>query len=120
MTIGRASLEPRWLLSALVLLLVLGHVCELPAYAGTLSQPGAEAHHGDHHAGHHANPSQISCEVIDAVANTGPSQAAYVDLTGPASVATLAPNERPSAPAKHSDVLRSRPPLFVLHAALLI
>jgi hypothetical protein len=110
-------LGPRGLLPALVLLLVLGHVCELPAYADLFSHHTAEAHHADHHAGH----SQISCDAIDAVSNTGSLNVAHVvDLAYTVSIAVVAPLRSVNSAIEPSTTARGRPPLFVLYASLLI
>ena len=113
----RTYLGPRWLLPALVLLLVLGHVCELPAYAGLLSHHAHDAHHADHHA----DQPEISCDTVDAVSNTSSLHVAYlVDVAHAGSVRVPAPILRVDSSVEHSAIPRSRPPLFVLYASLLI
>jgi hypothetical protein len=111
---------PRWLLTIMVALLMLGHVCELPAYAGLVIEAHAiEGRPADGH-GHEA---EMSCEPVDAVSNT-----ASVHVMGPvlgfaqalpATSPLLACLITPSS-IERSTRLSSRPPLFVLYASLLI
>ena len=118
MTHGRRVLRgPRWLLPALVVFLVLGHVCELPAYAAVLSHATAEAHHADHHG----DEAQMSCDAVDAVSNSGSLHVVHVLHMAPADLVDVAaPIQRVSSMVEHWTHLRSRPPLFVLYASLLI
>jgi len=112
---------PRWLLTIMATLLVLGHACELPAYADLVvplnltDSPSADGH------GHEA---EISCDAVDAVSNTtspvqvmGPllELAQALPIASPVSSWLVTPSSIES-----SARLPSRPPLFVLHASLLI
>ena len=110
----------RWLLPILAWLLVLGHACELPAYAALVgsAHPAEGAGHVAHHQTHEA---EVSCDPVDVVASTGAVEmgpalgAAQVLPVGsplPARlvIASLDDSKRPP----------SRPPLFLLHASLLI
>jgi len=111
---------PRWLLPLLSLLLVLGHACELPAYADLVIAP--HLHEGGGHAADdHAHEAQMSCDPVDVLARSGAFQvgpdlaaAQVVPLAGPVPVRPL------TVSLKDSKRLPSRPPLFLLHASLLI
>lgn len=111
---------PRWLLTVMVALLVLGHVCELPAFAGLVVSPHSpEGRSAD---GHGHEP-EMSCDPVDAVSNTTP-----VRMMGPAleiakadSVTSSVPGGLVTAASIQPSVRRpSRPPLFLLYASLLI
>jgi hypothetical protein len=104
----------------MVVFLVLGHVCELPAYAGLVIPPhSTEGRSAD---GHGHEP-EISCDPVDAVSNTAPIQ-----VMGPVleTVQTLpATSSVPGwliTPLSIERATRrpSRTPLFVLYASLLI
>lgn len=111
----------RWMLALLVLLLVLGHACELPAYAdvvGTL-QTAEESHHSND--GHHAGEKGLSCDAVSATSIPGhPRVAAALEIslvpqvTDPARPRMVARSLE--GPAKFA----ARPPLFLLHASFLI
>jgi hypothetical protein len=100
-------------------LLVLGHACELPAFADLVSHAGADAHHS---ADHHANEDLISCdEAVGLLSST-----AYLQVGPSLDVVDALPVARafsarliPSAP-EDPDRLPSRPPLYLLYASLLI
>jgi hypothetical protein len=111
---------PRWLLPLLALLLVLGHACELPAYADLVTSPHLPegAAHGAHD---HAHDPQMSCDPVDVLASSGALQvgpdlsaAQVVPLGSPVPVRLLA------ASLGGSKRLLRRPPLFLLNASLLI
>lgn len=108
----------RWFVSILVSLLVLGHACELPAFTDLVA-PATTFTHG-HEMDHHAGKSQIACDAV-SVANTAHAQA------GPSSDALMAisiPSPAPVRPGGGAPSVSSRPasrpPLFLLHASLLI
>lgn len=110
---------PRWLLPILALVLVLGHVCELPAYADLVASPHPA--HGSGHASDHAHDPQVSCDPVDALARSGWIPVGPEAGTPPVvlSAESLAP--LPIAAAlEDAKRLRSRPPLFLLHASPLI
>ena len=116
----RSLAMPRWLLVLLVLFLVLGHVCELPAYA-SLARPSHGTAHGDHPAHDHPDQSQMSCEAVDVLATTGhvdPSP--ILDITRTVSSADPCSVRIASAPSDTATRLPGRPPLFLLYASLLI
>jgi hypothetical protein len=109
----------RWLLPVLALFLVVGHACELPAFTAAL------AHHGDDPPAHgHAreHEAEMWCDPVDAV-----SGGSTRDRVGSGMEALPVPSAaRPAcagpgtpAPARRWQP-PDRPPLFVLHAALLI
>ena len=111
---------PRWLLPLLALLLVLGHACELPAYVDLVIS--SHLTEGAGHAAHdEAHEAQISCDPVDVLASSGVLQvgpdlsaAQVVPLASPVPVRPLAVS------LEGSKRLPSRPPLFLLHASLLI
>jgi hypothetical protein len=111
---------PRWLLPILALLLVLGHACELPAYVDLVIS--SHVTEGAGHAAHdQAHEPQISCDPVDVLASTGSAQvgpdlgaAQAVPIASPVPVRLLATS------LEGSKRLLSRPPLFLLHASLLI
>jgi len=104
----------------MVALLVLGHVCEFPAYADLVIPPhSTEGRSADGHEHEH----EESCDPVDAVSNTTP-----VQVTGPVLETVQAlPATSPvpgwlvtSSSIERSTRLPSRPPLFVLYASLLL
>jgi hypothetical protein len=111
---------PRWLLPLLALLLVLGHACELPAYADLVISPHLPEGAG-HAADDHAHEPQMSCDPVDVLASSGSLQvgpnlgaAQAVPLASPVPVRLL------TVSLEGSKRLPSRPPLFLLYASLLI
>jgi hypothetical protein len=114
----RLPLVPRWLVPTLAFLLVLGHACELPAFADLVLHATEDAHHS---ADHHADENLISCDAIGLPSSTG-----YLQVVPSLDVAVALPVARPvpvrlivSSP-DDSNRLPSRPPLFLLYASLLI
>lgn len=110
----------RWGLPFLVALLMLGHVCDLPAFVDIASSHAAgESHHSadDHHAGGQT----LSCEPVTATAGSG-----HPVVGAPLEVSTRPRSHEPAVartvgrffadPAKPPG----RQPLFLLHASLLI
>jgi hypothetical protein len=111
---------PRWLLTIMVVLLVLGHVCELPAFAGLV----IEAHSTEGRSAHgHGHEAEMSCDPVDAVSNTP-----LVQMMGPVLEIAQADPVTSSVPGwlvtpssiERSTRLPSRAPLFLLYASLLI
>ena len=102
-------------------ILVLGHVCELPAYADVLSPLNSTE---DASANGHEHEAELSCDPVDAVSNT----TSLVQVTGPLLEVSQALPVASSVPGwlatpssiESSTRLLSRPPLFVLYASLLI
>ena len=114
----RLLLVPRWLVTTLAFLLVLGHACELPAFADLASHASEDAHHS---ADHHADETLISCDAVGLPSSTG-----YLQVGPSLDIAQARPVASPflvrlviSAPG-NSNRLPSRPPLFLLYASLLI
>jgi hypothetical protein len=114
----RFLLASRWLVPMLAFLLVLGHACELPAFADLVSHAAEDTHHS---ADNHADEHLISCDAVGLPSSTG-----YLQVGPSLDVAVALPVSRPvpvrliiSSP-KDSNRLPSRPPLFLLYASLLI
>lgn len=115
---SRLLLVPRWLVPMLAFLLVLGHACELPAFADLVSDATEDARHS---ADNHADENLISCDAVGLPSSTG-----YLQVGPGLEVAEALPVARPvpvrliiSSP-EDSNRLPSRPPLFLLYASLLI
>jgi hypothetical protein len=112
----------RWLFPLLVALLVLGHACELPAYAGLIAThaagtgaatPVEHDHDGDEHA--------LACDgalVLPGPLTTELNPESVMALAAPpAATPAPRPGPRPTArPIKSS----AGPPLFLLFSSLLI
>ena len=112
---------PRWLLPLLVLFLVLGHVCELPAYAdlAVSSHPTGDDHR--HAADHHTDTAQISCDAVDVLSSTGSVHGRpSLDVTVALPVASPVPIRFVTSSLHDSKSLPDRPRLFLLYASLLI
>jgi hypothetical protein len=114
----RLLLVARWLVPMLIAFLVLGHTCEVPAWADLVSDTTEAARHS---AGDHEDENLISCDAVGV-----PSSTAYLQLGPSLDVAEVLPVARP-VPVRvirlsldGSSRLPSRPPLFLLHASLLI
>jgi hypothetical protein len=102
----------RWLLAILVVFLILGHVCELPAYVELVS----------HHSAEGSADEQLSwCDAVTVTLSSSHSQV----WTGPDMAVALpiidaSPVRRPAQFFEDPAKLPSRLPLFLLHASLLI
>lgn len=102
----------RWLLPLLVVILVLGHVCELPAYVELASHHSAE---GD------AGEQLSSCDAVTATSSSGHSQVwTGLDMAVALPVIDAAPVGTTPRSFKDPAKLPGRLPLFLLHASLLI
>jgi hypothetical protein len=102
----------------LVLLLVLGHACELPALAELVSQANEDTHHS---ADHHANENLLSCDAVGVPSSTGYHQpGAGLDVAELLPVAGLISARLVMSSPGDSNRRSSRPPLFLLYASLLI
>ena len=110
---------PRWFLAGLCALFVLGHACELPAYAGLVTA-ALPAEHDASDA--HEHESELSCEPLDAVSAPASVQVMPppVHLVVLPPVVTRVSRFVADAPLATRHKPPGRPPLFVLHAALLI
>ena len=118
---NRFVLIPRWLFPLLVLFLVLGHVCELPAYTdlAVSSHPTSDDHR--HAADHDADTAQISCDAVDVLSSTSSAHGRpSLDVTAALPVASPVPVRFVTSSLDDSKRLPSRTPLFLLYASLLI
>ena len=102
----------RWLLPLLVVLLMLGHVCDLSALAAL------DAHHQTHGDGH----AQLgSCEAMPAASSTGQARVCPAPIVAVAlPVVDETPVRTGASVVEARPAIIGRPPLFLLHAALLI
>lgn len=102
----------RWLLPVLVVILIVGHVCELPAYAELVSHHPAKINGAE-------RPS--SCDAVTATSSSGHSQVwAGLDMAVAVPVIDASPLRRTLQSFEYPARLPSRLPLFLLHASLLI
>jgi hypothetical protein len=109
---------PLRLVPMLALLLVLGHTCELPAYADLASHADEDARHAAHD---HADENLISCDGVAVPSNTGYLQGdPGLEVAQALPVASSVPVRPVTSSLKNSKRLPSRPPLFLLYASLLI
>lgn len=114
----RLLLVPRWLVPMLVFLLVLGHACELPAFAELVSLATEDAHHS---ADNHADENLISCDAVAVPSNTGYLQVGPgLDVAQALPVASPVPVRLLTSSLEDPKRLPSRPSLFLLYASLLI
>src|SRR5678815_2302071 len=109
-------LARRWLLPILIMLLVVGHACELPAFADLVVQSDA-AEDSHHSGGDHGNENLVSCDGVGISASPpyshlglGLDVGAPVPGAGPALLTAATPCA--DDPAR----LPTRPPLFLLFA----
>ena len=115
---SRLLVVPRWLVPMLAFLLVLGHACELPAFADLVLHGTADAHHS---AGSHPDENLISCDAVGV-----PSSSGYVQLSPSLDSVVVLPIAGPIpvrliiSSADDSKRFRSGPPLFLLYASILI
>ena len=109
------------MLPVIVLLLVLGHACELPAYADVVgaSHTAEESHHaGD---GHHGEEQTLSCDPTSVTSTTGqPQVAAAPEISVLSQVNDPAPARTVGRSFEGPPKFALRPPLFLLYASLLI
>jgi len=114
----RLRCVPRWLVPVLAFFLVLGHACDLPALAELVAHPAEAAHHS---ADHHDDESLISCDAVGV-----PTSQEHLRVNPGLDVVELLRVARPAPlrpmiwSSQSSRRLPSRPPLFLLHASLLI
>jgi hypothetical protein len=108
----------RWITPVFVFLLVLGHACELPAVAGMVSDATEDTHHS---ADHHADENLISCDAVGVPSSPGHLQVGpSLDVAEVRPVTRQVPGRLIISSQEISKRLLSRPPLFLLHASLLI
>ncbi len=110
----------RWALPVLALLLVLGHACELPAYADLIGTSHAteESHRADD--GHHGGEPTLSCDPTSATAIPGQPQVVAPEFFVVSPVDDPAPARMVARSFEGPLKFAGRPPLFLLHASLLI
>jgi hypothetical protein len=111
----------RWVLPVLVLLLVLGHACELPAYADVVGtyQTAEESHHS--HDGHHTGEQGLSCDAVSATSVPGhPRVAAAFETSVVPQVNDPAPPRMVGRTFEGPPKFAARTPLFLLHASFRI
>lgn len=106
-----------WLVATLVAMLILGHVCDLPAFANLAVHTVGPSHH--HEAEHRSDDSRISCGVGDAT-NTTYADVRVLQPVAIGSISDPVPMCTTEVMAQGSIALLSRPPLFLLHSTLLI
>ena len=102
----------RWLLAILVVILILGHVCELPAYVELVSHHSAEGS---------ADEQLSSCDAVTVTSSSSHSQGwTWLDMAMALPGIDASPVRR--MPQFFQDPAKppSRLPLFLLHASLLI
>ena len=107
-----------WLVATLVTLLVLGHACELPAFADLATHATESAHQS---TDHHSDETRIECDAVGVPSSSvcfrmgpGLDSVGMVAAAGPVALRPVA------AVPPDSTRLSCRPPLFLLHASLLI
>jgi hypothetical protein len=115
-----ASSVRRLTFPILVLLLVLGQACELPAYVDLVRS----AHSADQespHSGHHAGKQAISCDPVGIASSAGYLQGPEaLDLPVALGVNDLPPRRMVARAFEGPAKSAFRPPLFLLHASFLI
>ena len=121
---GRWSTS-RSLVFVLTVLLLLGHACELPVLAEAL----AHVHESGHHASGHHSPDdgpdaiEVSCDALVGIRSStdrSPDLGPSLDTPGVLAVAGAVSAQVAAAPPRESTGPLRRPPLFLLHASLLI
>ena len=125
----KRSSARRWLFPVLVLFIVLGHACDLPAYVDVVdaSHAAEKSHYsGDdgHHVlgdGHHSDEQALSCGAATATSSPGqPRVATAPGISVLLQVNYPAPSRRVAQSLEDPAKFAVRPPLFLLHASLLI
>ena len=121
MSDAERSSARRWVLPILVLLLVLGHACELPAYAGLVgsSHAAEDRHHSG--GGHHPGEPTISCDAVGVPSGpVYPQAGAALEISGAPRVDASIPARLAARSLEDAANVMVRPPLYLLHASLLI
>ena len=114
-------LASRWLLPILAVLLVLGHACELPAFSDRLAP--VQAASGGGHDDEHSHGPEIACDPVDVLPSASGPQADRPLVDSPAVSVILehpVPVRSAAMSLEDSKSWPTRPPLFLLHASLLI
>jgi hypothetical protein len=105
----------------LALFLVLGHICDLPAYADVvnISHTAGESHHAAD--GHHGDEQAVSCDpTIAASSPSQPQVAAAPEFLEVYPVNDSVRGRMVARVLEGPSKFSIRPPLFLLHASLLI
>lgn len=113
-----------WVVGILASLLVLGHVCELPAFADLVRVALGSTHEHDgpdsahrHDRDHHPHESEISCDPVDATRTI----ALEVGVALEAAPTDVPTETRLVRVASRASVSPPTPPrLYLLHRSLLI
>jgi hypothetical protein len=116
MPVSQRSAATCWVLLAVLIATLLGHVCALPLHAH--GAPAANPHHGEEHDGGDEAAHIASCDAVASSPIVRPilvvaaSTADWIAV--PVEAATWLGHDHVGAPPPRST------PLFVLYAALLI
>jgi hypothetical protein len=114
----RAPTPSCWFLVAVIAIMVVGHVCASPfhAHAGAIA---THEEHDSHHGSDDADHDAIHAGSCEALKSAGAALDAVVLVpVGPATVLIERRADRPTA--GEPATVSGSPPLFLLHAALLI
>jgi hypothetical protein len=101
-------------------LLLLGHVCELPAFADRHEHAADSTSHG---SDHHTGVAEASCDAVVGVrsASSGAPTLGAARHAAPISVVDVGPVPAVAVFPPPASAVRPAPfPLFLLHASLLI
>lgn len=107
-----------WLAAMLVSVLVLGHVCKLPASVDLATHATGADHHRE--ADHHSGDGQISCDVVDATNTAHPQAGVGPESAQISSTDRSVPGRAIGLLAEETGTPLPRRPLFLLHRSLLI
>ena len=115
MKLRRASY---WLLVAVAVMTVLGHICAEPfhAHAGVIT---AHEQHDSHHDTGDGDPDAVHAASCDAV-KAAPAADGVAVLVARDTVSIVVPPLARQRGEVEGSVVRGSPPLFLLHAVLLI
>jgi len=119
---GERSSARRWVFPMLVLFLVLGHACDLPAYVDVISASHTTEKSPPSGDGHRSDEQALSCDLVSATSSPSHSWVAaapeiislVLQVNDPAPASMVA--RAFEGPAK----LAFRLALFLLHASFLI
>lgn len=110
----------RWLLPVLVVILVLGHVCELPAFVDLVSHHHSTEGH-DHSAERHADAQLDACDPLTAASGSCQVRIlASVDAAVALPAIAVEPTRTVLPAPDGPEQLPPRSQLFLLYASLLI
>ena len=119
---GRPGVRHRWLFPLLAALLVLGHACELPAYAELVGHRHTDTAHETGPGGHHHGEADaLTCDGALVIRNPAPAESSpgwVMPVVAPALDIVVVP----PGPDVAARPIRSSagPPLFLLFSSLLI